>query len=205
MKKALILLILFSIITIADSTSRENYLEKEQKLKVKLITILENLKKFKQEKNNKIITLNQELNLLKKEFSRYKQEKEKKIQEMNHKIKRFKKKLTKKSQVKVEKVTFNSKKPPIIVPTFVPKIKEVKSEIVKPKIDKISNNMPKVTNLPWVEIIVEDGLDIYQLALKYYGDENKYKYIYAANQQTLQNNFEITDGMSLKIPMPEQF
>ena len=182
MRKTLFFLLLFLTIPQADSTlGKESYLEKEEELKVKLVHILDNLKKFKHEKNSKIKTLSQELNLLKKEFSLYKRTKEKKIKEMSQELKIIRKKLVKREDSNSGKIALQS-------------IKTVKPSF-----------MPKINNLPWVEIVVEDGLNIYQLALKYYGDEKKYKYIYAANQQTIQNNYKITDGMSLKIPMPDSF
>jgi seryl-tRNA synthetase len=185
MKKSLLLfLLLFSTmtLTLADSTlEKEGYLKKEEELKVKLVHILESLKKFKQEKNSKIETLNHKLNLLKKEFSLYKKVKEKKIKKMSQELKSIRKKLVQKEHSSREKQTSQNIK--MLQPSFI----------------------PKINNLPWVEIVVEDGLNIYQLALKYYGDEKQYKYIYAANQQTIPNNYKITDGMSLKIPMPDSF
>jgi hypothetical protein len=57
----------------------------------------------------------------------------------------------------------------------------------------------------WIKIVVEDGVDIFQLAIKYYGDRNKYKQIYLANKDIIGDNLQLTDGMSLKIPIIEPF
>ncbi|SFV51514.1 hypothetical protein MNB_SV-12-778 [hydrothermal vent metagenome] len=57
----------------------------------------------------------------------------------------------------------------------------------------------------WIEIVVEDGIDIYQLALRYYGDEKEYKQIYLANQNRIGKDLKLEDGMLLQIPMTEHF
>lgn len=90
-------------------------------------------------------------------------------------------------------------------------IKKLKSELANYK--KYSSREKKIettestlqTPLTWVEIIVEDGVDIFQLAEKYYGDRDEYRQIYLANRDTIGENFQITDGMSLKIPIVNQF
>jgi hypothetical protein len=57
----------------------------------------------------------------------------------------------------------------------------------------------------WIEIIVEDGVNIFELALKYYGDREEYKEIYQYNKDTIGENLEIVDGMLLKIPITTLF
>jgi len=80
---------------------------------------------------------------------------------------------------------------------------------VKEKINKIEElNITRdniINRLSWIEIVVEDELDIYQLALKYYGDREKYLQIYQANINIIDTNFKIEDGMELKIPITEDF
>ena len=58
---------------------------------------------------------------------------------------------------------------------------------------------------PWIEIIVENNINIYELALKYYGNREAYNKIYTANQNVISDDFQIYDGMSLIIPMTETF
>jgi len=75
---------------------------------------------------------------------------------------------------------------------------------VKEKINKIEEL--NITNrLSWIEIVVENELDIYQLALKYYGNRDKYQQIYQANKNIIGIDLKIKDGMELKIPITEDF
>jgi hypothetical protein len=68
------------------------------------------------------------------------------------------------------------------------------------------STLPKNSPCPiWIEIIVEDGVDIFQLALKYYGDREEYKQIYLSNQDIIGEDLQIVDGMSLKIPITQLF
>ena len=64
---------------------------------------------------------------------------------------------------------------------------------------------PIVNQLPWIEITVEDNINIYELSLKYYGNKEAYQQIYLANQHVIAHDFQINNGMSLKIPMSETF
>ncbi len=91
--------------------------------------------------------------------------------------------------------------PKRVIPKRVVPKKIVPKEII---INKITP-MPYVKNLPWIKIVVENNMNIYELALKYYGDKSKYIEIYSANQNIIGNNLKIYNGMSLKIPMINQF
>jgi len=62
-----------------------------------------------------------------------------------------------------------------------------------------------VDNTPWIEITVEDNINIYDLALKYYGDSQEYTKIYSANKNVINSNYQINNGMSLIIPITENF
>ncbi len=57
----------------------------------------------------------------------------------------------------------------------------------------------------WINITVNNDLNIYDLALKYYGDSQEYEKIYMANQNQIDKNYQIRNGMSLKIPITENF
>jgi len=82
--------------------------------------------------------------------------------------------------------------------------KKVKEKINKS--EELNITQDNITNrLSWIEIVVEDRLDIYQLALKYYGDREKYQQIYQANINIIGIDLKIKDGMELKIPITEDF
>lgn len=68
---------------------------------------------------------------------------------------------------------------------------------------KIENSVIASSN--WVEIEVEGGIDIHELALKYYGVDAKYQQIYVANSAVIGDDLSIQDGMSLRIPITEDF
>jgi hypothetical protein len=92
-------------------------------------------------------------------------------------------------------------------------IKKLQSELLiykkcskkQKEIDIIHPSTYLQTDITWVEIIVEDGVDIFQLAIKYYGDRDEYRQIYLANKNTIGDNLKITEGMTLKIPIVNQF
>ena len=49
-------------------------------------------------------------------------------------------------------------------------------------------------------IKVEKGVDIFQLAIKHYGDEKQYYHIYNANRDVIGADMKLEEGMKLKIP-----
>jgi len=101
-----------------------------------------------------------------------------------------------------------------ILPKKVKENKVKELNITRDNITKecISFKIPKkeeIINIPnrllWIEIVVEDELDIYQLALKYYGNRDKYQQIYQANKNIIGTDLKIKNGMELKIPITEDF
>ena len=62
-----------------------------------------------------------------------------------------------------------------------------------------------IYDTPWIEITVENNINIYELALKYYGDKQAYEKIYEANRDIMDNDLNIYNGMNLKIPITEDF
>ena len=90
----------------------------------------------------------------------------------------------------------------VVLPT-----KKKKNTITKKDIIKYRENKPEcsINSFLWVELIVEDEVDIYQLALRYYGDMEEYKRIYLANRDIIGKDLKIVDGMILKIPIMELF
>jgi len=51
-----------------------------------------------------------------------------------------------------------------------------------------------------IMVIIEKGVDIFQLATKYYGDEKKYYYIYNSNKDIIGADLKLKEGIELKIP-----
>jgi hypothetical protein len=86
----------------------------------------------------------------------------------------------------------------------IKKTKEIKK--MKIELDKSKNHRhSRLNSSSWVEIEVEDGVDIYQLAQKYYGTQEQYQQIYVANKNLIGDDLSIEDGMSLRIPITEEF
>jgi len=140
------------------------------------------LKQKKQQKNNQYLKLKKQLI-----------ETEKKLQ---NNTKRYQK-IKKSNQYLKKKIIKMTKEPKKVV--LYTKQEEVKANLNAPIALPIQNN------LPWVEIIVEDNINIYELALRYYGDSSKYKEIYTANKNIIGKNLRIHNGMSLRIPMTTEF
>ena len=215
-----------------SSETKKKTQNSESKRKKQINTILHKVKKYKEKTDNEKKQLQEKLDTLQKKFKRYKSKKKREIAQINTQLKITKKKLSKnrkkllfsQKKKKVVRKKLASKKrihkkrirkkiahkkiihkktihKRIVQKKVLPKKKTLRKKIVIQK----SNPLPIVKNLPWVEIVVEDNINIYQLALKYYGDRQKYREIYAANQHLIGKNFKIYNGMSLKIPMTNQF
>jgi len=137
--------------------------------------------KYKEEKISEIKELNMKLENITKEFIAYKVQKQKELEKIERELELIKRKL-------YETQNNISQKEP-------KQIEEYDKEEV----------LATENKLLWVDIVVENELDIYQLALKYYGDREKYQQIYQANINIIGTDFKIEDGMELKIPITEDF
>jgi len=209
---------------------KKNNENKTQQLLAKLETMKREFSQYKIKKEREIKKVKSKLYLTKKKLSKTQKKlayiKKKKVKKSTHKkVVRKKKVLQKKPIIKkvLHKKAINKRKAipkkkvikklankrvikkRVIKKDITPKKSRPQIKKAEIKVVKYIEPLPKVNDLPWVEIVVENGVDIYQLALKYYGDKKEYKKIYAANRRTIQNNFRIEDGMELKIPMTEQF
>jgi len=202
------------IITIVILSSISLYADKNELIhkdiiKTKLVELLANIKKYKKRNKNKNKKLRQELNSLKREFEQYKIRKNREIKKIKNQLIITKKELLlNKKRKNIRKKIVRKKTTPqknvrkkIVQKKILPKKKVLREKVVMQR----TTPLPIVNNLPWVEIVVENNLNIYQLALKYYGDKTKYREIYAANQHVIGKNLKIYNGMSLKIPMTNQF
>ena len=197
MKHSLIIMLILSTFSIAETNIKTISIQK------KLTNTLQNVKKFKKEKNTQIANLNQEINTLRKQFISYQLKKEKEIKKINQQLKQTKKALSHSqqkikqleplTQLKIQNAMEKAMEEPL----------QLEVQTYDTTIDEIV--LPMRINLPWVEIMVEDNIDIYQLALLYYGDVNQYTQIYAANKNIISNNFKVHNGMILKIPITSKF
>ena len=124
----------------------------------------------------------------------YKKEKNSEIRELTNKLEHIRNEFT---EYKIEKNR---------------EIRELNSQLAIYK-ENLSNNQKQLTTIEtdeskpmeWIAVVVEDEIDIFQLALKYYGDRDKYKLIYLTNKDIIGDDLKIIDGMSLKIPITEDF
>jgi len=204
----------------------------KSKRKEQLREILNKIKRYKEKTENEKEQLQKKLDIIEKEFKRYKAKKKREIVKINTQLRITRKKLLKNKKKLYISQKYKKTIPRKIVrkktiPRKIVRKKTTPQKIVRKKAtpQKIVRNkifpkrkvlrekviiqrttpLPAVNNLPWVEIVVEDNINIYQLALKYYGDKTKYREIYAANQHIIGKNLKIYNGMSLKIPMTNQF
>jgi len=65
--------------------------------------------------------------------------------------------------------------------------------------------IPLQENISWVETKVPTGVDIYDLAKKYYGDKKEYYQIYNINKNIIGKDLKLREGSSIKIPITEKF
>ena len=165
-----------------------------------LRTILYKVKIYKKEKNKELTTLRKKITSLKDAFAHYKSEKEHEIQQLkmrqinskNRKIKELQEELS------LLKKQLSQKKKIII--SLKQKLSQENRPIVASTIEKEEETPKK-----WIQITVDNDLNIYDLALKYYGDSQEYEKIYMANQNKIDRDYQIRNGMSLKIPITENF
>ena len=168
--------------------------------KKQLKTILKDVQAYKHKSQNEIQKLHQQLEEMKKEFHQYKLEKEKKAKKRPSK----KKSLQTKKPKQVHSPKMHSKK--LVSKQHIPKNIVNKKTVPTPMVIQVPQEpLPKVKHLPWIEVVIENDINIYQLALLYYGNRNKYREIYAANQNIIAKDFQINNGMSLKIPISLDF
>lgn len=184
-----------------------------KEVEVKLRNILAAVKDYKKRNQEERKRLIQELNAMKKKFHQYKIEKnrelkkiKKKLYSSSKKLKTNKKKFVKMTKRVTKKVIKQKpkKKKTIIVQAIKTKMPETTHTVHK-VIHKMEPSPILMYDTPWIEIVVEDNTNIYDLALEYYGNKQAYKKIYLANQNRIGNDFKIYNGMNLIIPMTKDF
>ncbi len=155
----------------------QNHFIDKKKMKKKLTTILTKVRAYKKKNQQEKEILESELNALQKEL--------KKVQSnLDSTKKQLKKIKTQKPKIKivektkiVEKIVYKEVEIPVIQE---PTLKE---------------------NVELVEVIVPEGINIYQLALLYYGDAKKYKELYQINKNLIGSDLKIMAGQSINIPI----
>jgi len=203
----------------------EKPVQKHQERTKHFNEILTNIKAYKERSEKEQNRLNNSLSVTQRKFSNYKEKKRKEIKKLYTQLERNKKKLSKKKKQlllaqkenkklreEIRKLKSKLKSKPKPKPKPKPKRlekkireKNIEKKIPIPKKIKKIRPRPPVTQTPWIEVVVEDDISIYQLALKYYGDRSKYRDIYSANQHIIGKDLKIYNGMSLIIPIIEQF
>jgi exonuclease VII large subunit len=193
------------------NSEADKYRIRKNKMKVHLTTILKDVKQYKAKNERTNKKLLSQLSSLKREFNSYKAKKKKEIKKINNKLYTTKKELSKnrKKLISVQKK--------IIRTNTIKKSKKREIAIVSEPIEifipnhvEVVYNKPQIpiqmpSNTQWVEMVVQDEINIYQLALLYYGDAQRYKEIYSANQHIIGKDLKINNGMSLRIPMTDLF
>jgi len=185
-----------------DSLTYNNNSAYQLAVEDKLTTILEKIKIYKSVKEKEIQTLKKKLaNLanIEKKFKRYKKTKQKELKLLKHQLKTNNQKLTKCLNPQIPITT--------IIPSETPQSQLTVTNVINENvsINKIIKNNTSAEKLPWIKITVRDNLNIYDLALKYYGDAQQYEKIYTANQDIIGQDYQIKNGMQLRLPMTESF
>ena len=214
--KTLLILLTFSLTyTIANENqmNRETTLSKKH-MEKELKILLKNITNYKRMKNAQIKDLKKQTKFLKNKFNNYSKNKNDEIKKLKNELYLSKKKHI---QNKKSKNSCNPQRT---------EIKKLKKELLRTRRElsqkvkalaslkqsqEVERYITKSTPIetikptPWIEITVEKDVNIYDLALKYYGDSQEYEKIYTANRHKINSNFHIYDGMSLKIPITESF
>ncbi len=160
----------------------------KRRIEKKLKTILKKIKVYKKRNESEKEILESELLALKAKFNNYKKEKNRELKSIKSKLYSTKRELKQVKNIK-------------------PKVKIVKkTQIVKKVIYKevpiyIKENPTPTKDIELMDVIVPDEMDIYQLALLYYGDAKKYKELYNINRDIINSDLKVQAGQSIKIPI----
>ena len=206
----------------ASSIKEKKIFYSEDVVEVKLTKVLKNVKNFKKRKESETKELLTELEATKQELAKVKrallQSKKKLVQSKKiikrykvkkHKIKKHKTKVRthiaktvhKKKRIKKHYIKRDKPKIRTRIVKVIPKKRRVEQQV---EVHKVIYH-PLTPPLKWVEVQVEDNRNIYDLALEYYGDAQAYDKIYAANRDVIGSDFQLKNGMRLKIPITERF
>jgi len=218
LKIILFLLLIYSTQIFATNSNQEKatssfYKNEKKTLYIKLRKVLNEIKKYKLKHEIEKKRITKELSVVKKNFNNYKLKKENEIKKLKRELSLSKQNL---NHVKNNKL---SKELSSIKNKFHnykikrnQEFKKLKRECyihrqtnIHKVIREIKSIPTLIHNSPWIEITVKDNINIYDLALKYYGDSQEYTKIYDANKNVINSNYQINNGMSLIIPISKNF
>jgi len=194
-KEAVLLFGLLSIPTVGSEMVLDS--NQSERIRQNLIITLEKVKKFKQEKNNQIRQLNEELKSFQEKFLKYRIQKEREIKRLRRELRRSKKELAE------TKEALNGECETLVWTTAEP-LSTLENVSVSGTVQS-STPLPVVSESPWVEVVVDDGMNLYDLALEYYGDRSAYQEIYALNQPKIGTELTLKEGLSLRLPITKDF
>lgn len=212
MKFIIILLSIFMLKLSAYSDRDPQTKLIEEKLKKSI----ENVKNFKTKKNNEIKMLNAEIdrlqltiNKLKRQYKQCQRSKRNttnnlteqlNISENNFYILYDENRKLKEALSKYQKrVPTETPSQPIETPSIQEETPIINDTLESSIIEPIS------MKVEWVEVVVENDMSIYELALQYYGKESEYTQIYRSNKDVIPETLKLANGMSLKLPVTHNF
>ena len=204
-----------NILTDVKEYKKKNQ-EKTKRLQEELNTMKREFQKYKIKKNRELKKIKKKLYSSKKKMVKttkkvtpksIKKKPKKQLYSSKKKLKNSKKKLVKITRKVTHKVIKQKpkKKKTTMVQVVTAEVPEITTSVVHKVIHKMQPTPMLVYDTPWIEIVVDKNTNIYDLALKYYGNAEEYKKIYAANQNIISNDLKIYNGMTLVIPMTENF
>ena len=213
---------LYNILTDVKEYKKKNQ-KKTKRLKEELNAMKREFQKYKTKKDRELKKIKNQLYSSKKKIKKIKKKLVKITKKVTPKVMKKKpkkhlysgKKKVKTSKKKLVKITKKvtpkviKQKPKKKETTVVQVVNVAIPESTPPLIHKVVHKMQPTPILmydtPWIEIVIDTNTNIYDLALKYYGNAQEYKKIYLANQNIISNDLKIYNGMTLVIPMAENF
>ena len=145
---------------------------------------------YKKEKNRELKEITKKMEKIKAEFALYKKAKSREIKKLksklnsaNQKLKRLLKRRKSKKRLK--------------------KYQKPKEYIPNIPIENLISEPSSIVSLR--EIVIEDETNIFDLAIRYYGNRNEYDKIYQANRNVIGRDLNIRVGMRLQIPIEENY
>jgi len=145
---------------------------------------------YKKEKNRELKEITKKMEKIKAEFALYKKAKSREIKKLKSKLNSANQKL--KRLLKHRK----SKK-------RLKKYQKPKEYIPNIPIENLISEPSSIVSLR--EIVIEDETNIFDLAIRYYGNRNEYDKIYQANRNVIGRDLNIRVGMRLQIPIEENY
>lgn len=206
--KFIILLSIVFIPHLAEANSDSQTKLIEEKLK----RSIENIKTYKSKKNSeisnltaKIVKLEAKIEKLNRQYKQCQKNKKNSIKKLNNQLQISQNNfyLIQEESRKIKKAFLEYKAKTTQRETLEPTQKTHLMTKETPIINRVIQ--PVIKQYEWVEIVVENDMNIYELALQYYGRESEYSQIYRANRDVIPETLKIVNGMLLKLPITQNF